>query len=219
MLKTSCISKSYGDDFEIAKFSSFQAAEVDYEYNSLNTTPHPPPPPPDRESISCLVYRNIDNQPIVVQLPYMTEPIDKKEVLINDGSIKLTLWVRRYQMYRQMVRILVEKALVRKYMSSVCLTSNTCTTVKPSEEKMNPVESFIRDSHEVKFPPSNIKGMWKTYSCSKCHKYMECKSESNIFKCPICGVMCLKSSTASQYVVKLLFDELCGNIITIMFGP
>ena len=53
----------------------------------------------DPQSVSCLVYINMGNRPVVpVQLPYRVEPINKKEVAVNDdsGSLKLTLWDTKF---------------------------------------------------------------------------------------------------------------------------
>ena len=95
--------KDFVDDIEVSQHSGILSTEVDFEFKPFN---HSTPPATtasikeimqmeDHQSISCLVYINVGNRAVVpVQLPYRIEPINKKEVAVNDdsGSLKLTLW-------------------------------------------------------------------------------------------------------------------------------
>ena len=85
----------------------------------------------DKDEVSVKVFVKVSTFPeIKVNLPYLSNPIQKKEACANDGSgvIPIVLWDKHVQFVTEDGCYLIKNAVFRRYKShQVQLTTNSFT--------------------------------------------------------------------------------------------
>ena len=146
----------------------------------------------DREKVTVKVFVKVTTFPAVkVNLPYLSNPIQKKEACANDttGTIPIVLWDKHVDFVSDDGSYLIKNAVFRKYRNQqVQLTTNSSKLTKS----------------KFQLPPSNVTILPIKFFCSKCKSFTSNKSENSmLFSCAECNSSCISNKVSRKVEAKI----------------
>ena len=147
---------------------------------------------PPGTKVNLTGYINIDNRPIVdADLPYLRDPIPKREVAFNDdsGIIALSLWGDKIQSVPESGTYRLTNILFKRSANSFYLTTNLGSMITPSEIEIAKNGLLPADlvTIVVSLPPSNVHSTSLKYFCNHCKKFNKNESPNPILFVCGCG--------------------------------
>ena len=231
--------KRYHEEIEIPNWAVIDESEVEFGYSQCPQEAEPAPlvtiaeckTKKDKSSATVVVFINCDTRPsVLVQLPYLEEPLMKKDVMANDDSdsIKLSLWGKKIEEAKSNGSYKLENVVIRKTQSfqgkvTYYLTTNTTTKIALSEIQVEGSNTIIDElkSYKVKLPAVNVHQITKKYRCQNCKVFKKSISEKrDLFECETCGKMKMEKDLKQSLETRLDFNSEEGKRVTVaLYGP
>uniref|UniRef100_A0A7M5XPJ6 Uncharacterized protein n=1 Tax=Clytia hemisphaerica TaxID=252671 RepID=A0A7M5XPJ6_9CNID len=141
--------------------------------------------------VSIKAFTNIDNRPVVsVQLPYKSDPVNKKDCWANDstGAMPLALWGDLVNQVESSGTYRVINAKVKSGYGKLSLTTNSSTKIYNDDTAVAPSSlPTNQKTSAVKFPPIRVINLQRRYYCTSCNKFKDSTSPNpNLFSCSSC---------------------------------
>ena len=178
----------------------------------------------DREKVTVKVFVKVTTFPAVkVNLPYLSNPIQKKEACANDttGTIPIVLWDKHVDFVSDDGSYLIKNAVFRKYRNQqVQLTTNSSTVFEKLSDIIDEPTTIPFELLKSKFqlPPSNVTILPIKFFCSKCKSFTSNKSENSmLFSCAECNSSCICNKVSRKVEAKI---QLSSPPVTVfIFSP